>query len=325
MRRREFITLVAGGIAAWPLASRAQQPKAPVIGLLMVSSPLTDKARLEAFVRHLRELGWIDSRNICIETRFAEGRRERFVEAAAEFARLKVDVILTAGAAPVLIAKQAAPTTPIVFAIASDPVGTGLVTTLARPGGNITGLSYIGPDLAAKRIELTREVLGRLGRMAIMANRGAPGAMVEMREIQTTAGKVGLEIVPFEIEHADEIAAVFVGLKDRADALYVCADPLVNANRMRIVTSALEARVPTVFGERENIDVGGLFSYGPNVPDMFRRAAEFVDKILRGTKPADIPVEEPTKFEFIINLKTAKALGLAVPPSLLARADEVIE
>ena len=209
--------------------------------------------------------------------------------------------------------------------MASDPVGTGLVASLARPDGNVTGLSAVGPDLAAKRLELAREACSGIARLAIMANSGAAGAMAEMRETRGAASKLGLEVVSSEIQRAEEIAQAFVALKGRVDAVYVCADPLLNANRTRIVTSALDARLPTILGQREEVDAGGQMSYGPNVADMFRRAAVLVDKILRGTKPSDIPVEQPTRFDFVINLKTAKAIGLAISPSLLARADEVIE
>jgi putative tryptophan/tyrosine transport system substrate-binding protein len=324
MKRRQFITLL-GAAATWPLVARAQQRTMPVIGFFGVSTPSTDKLRLAAFVQRLRELGWTEGRTVTIEYRWAEGRTERFAEIVAELARLKVDVIVTAGAGPVFAVKQATSLIPIVFAIATDPVGTGIVASLARPGGNATGLSYLGRDLAAKRLELAREVLTGLARLAIVANSGAPGAIVEMREILTAASTVGLGVAPYEIQQREDIAPAFAALKDRADALYVCADPLVNANRIHIVTLALSARLPTIFGERENVDEGGLMSYGPNVPAMFRRAAELVDKILRGAKPGDIPVEQPTRFEFVINLKTARALGLEIPPTLLARADEVIE
>jgi putative ABC transport system substrate-binding protein len=323
MRRREFITLF-GGAAAWPLVAHAQQPM-PVVGLLNISTPSTEQLRVDAFIKRFGELGWNNGSTVVIESRWAEGRPERFAEIAAEFVRRKVNVVVTAGAGPVSAVRKATQLIPIVFAIASDPVGTGLVATLAQPGGNITGLSYMGTDLAAKRLELLRGVLTGFSRLAIMANSGAAGAMLEMRETQRTANTLGLETISLEIGTGDQIAPAIAMLTDRVDALYVCADPLINANRTRIVTAALSALLPTVFGERENIDAGGLISYGPNVPDMYRRAAEIVDKILRGTKPASIPVEQPTKFELVINLKTAKALGLDVPATLVSRADEVIE
>ena len=322
MQRREFIGLV-GGAAAWPLIAHAQQP-VPMVGLLNSTSS-SEQPRVDAFIKRFGELGWNNGRTVAIEFRWSEGRAERVAEIAAEFVRLKVNVIVTAGAGPVSAVRQVTQLIPIVFAIATDPVGTGLVTTLARPGGSTTGLSYMGTDLAAKRLELLRGIVAGFSRLAIMANSGAAGAMLEMHKTQTTATTLGLEAVSLEIGTGDQIAPAIAMLKNRADALYVCADPLINANRIPIVTSALSARMPTVFGERENVDAGGLMSYGPNVPDMYRRAAEMVDKILRGTKPADLPVEQPTKFELVINVKTAKALGLTVPPSLLARADEVIE
>jgi putative ABC transport system substrate-binding protein len=326
MRRRDFITLLGGAAAAWPVAARAQQPeKLPLVGVLGSASPSSQDRLVGGFGQRLRDLGWVEGRTVAIEVRWAEGRVERADEIAAEFARLKVNVIVTSAAVNILAAKRAAPNTPIVFAIATDPVGTGLVASLERPGGNITGLSYMGTDLAAKRVELLRAILTTLRRIAVMAYNGAPGAMLELREVQVTAGKVGLEAISVQITAADQIAQAIAGLQDRADALYVCPDPLILANRALIISSAFSARLPTLFGEREFVDAGGLMSYGPNVPDMFRRAAEIVDKILRGRKPADIPVEQPTKFELVLNLKTAKALNLDVPAQLQQLADEVIE
>jgi putative ABC transport system substrate-binding protein len=317
------MSLLAGAAATWPLATRAQ-PLIPLVGLLN-SEPSTERLRVDAFVKRLHELGWIEGRTVAIESRWAEGRPERIAEIAAELVRLKAAVIVTSGAGPVSAVRQATQIVPIVFAIATDPVGTGLVASLARPGGPITGLSYMGTDLAAKRLELLRAILTKLRRIAVMAHGGAPGAMLELREAQATAGRVGLEAISVQITAADQIAQAIAALRDRADALYVCPDPLINANRVSLVSSAFSARLPTVFGERENVDAGGLMSYGPNVPDMYRRAAEIVDKILRGKKPADIPVEQPTKFELILNLKTAKALDLDVPAQLQQLADEVIE
>ena len=289
------------------------------------ATPSAESQWVAAFVQRLRELGWIEGRTVAIEYRWAEGRSERFAEIAAEFVRLKVDVIVTSGTAAVVAAKQATSVIPIVFAAAGDPVGTGLVASLARPGGNVTGLSIQQTDLAGKRLELLREVVPGLRRLAIMANVGNPAAVLEMGEVQAAARTLGLEVATLEIRRAEDIAPAFEALKGRADALYVCADPLVNTNRIRINTLALGARLPTMHGIREYVEAGGLMSYGPNFPDLFRRAADYVDKILRGAKPADIPVEQPTKFDLVINLTTAKALGLDVPPTLLARADEVIE
>jgi ABC-type uncharacterized transport system substrate-binding protein len=325
VKRREFITLLGGAAAAWPLAARAQQPgKLPTIGFLG-ATPSIESQRVAAFVQRLRELAWTDGRNLAIEYRWAEGRNERYAAIAAEFVRLKVDVIVTSGTPPVLAAKQATAVIPIVFAAVSDPVGTGLVASLARPGGNVTGLSNQISDTSGKKLEFLREVAPGLRRLAILANVSNPAVALEMGEVQAAARTFGLEVTTSEIRRAEDIAPAFEALKGRADALYVCADPLVNTHRIRVNTLALAARLPTMLGYREYVEAGGLMSYGANFPDLFRRAADFVDKILRGAKPADIPVEQPTKFDLIINITTAKALGLEIPPTLLARADEVIE
>jgi putative tryptophan/tyrosine transport system substrate-binding protein len=239
--------------------------------------------------------------------------------------QLKVEVIVTAGTAAVVAAKQATSVIPIIFALGGDPVGTGLVASLARPGGNVTSLTQQSTDLAGKRVELLREVVPGLGRLATMANIGNPLAVLEMREVHAAARTLGLEVATSEIRRAEDIAPAFDALKGRADALYVVADPLVTSNRIRINTLALGARLPTMHGQNDNVEAGGLMSYGANFPDLYRRAADYVDKILRGTKPADIPVEQPTKFDLAINLTTAKALGLKIPESFLLRDDEVIE
>jgi ABC-type uncharacterized transport system substrate-binding protein len=325
MKRRKFITLLGGAAAAWPLAANAQQPgKLPTIGFLG-ATPSIESQRVTAFVQRLRELGWIEGRTIAIEYRWAEGRPDRFAEIAAEFVRLKVDVIVTVGTPPTLAAKQATAFIPIVFAASNDPVGTGLVASLARPGGNVTGQANQISDTIGKKLEFLREVVPDLRRLAIMANVGNPANVLEMAEAQATARTLGLEVTTSEIRRAEDIAPAFEALKDRADALYLCPDPLMNTNRTRINILAVGARLPTMHGLRDYVEAGGLMSYGPNFPDLWRRAGDFVDKILRGAKPADIPVEQPTKFDLIINLTTAKALGLDVPPTLLARADEVIE
>ena len=324
MKRREFITFLSGA-AWWPLFARAQQPaKLPSIGFLGTSTPSAQKQSVAAFVQRLRELDWIEGRTVAIEYRWADGRSERFAEIAAEFVRLRVDVIVTGGGAA-LAAKQATSVIPIVFAVANDPLSTGLVASLARPGGNVTGLSLQQPDLAGKRVELLSEVVARFRRLAIMANIGNPAAVREMGEVQATARTLGLEVAAFEIRRAEDIAPAFEAMKGRAEALYVCADALVNANLIRISSLAQAARMPTVYSAKEYVEAGGLMSYGANYPDQFRRAADYVDKILKGAKPAALPVEQPTKFDLVINLKTAKALGLTVPPGLLARADDVIE
>ena len=325
MKRREFIALL-GASAAYPFAARAQQrPGLPTVGLLGSTTPSAEAQRVAGFVQRLRELGWTEGQNIAIEYRWAEGRNERYREIVAEFVRLRVNVIVTQGTAAIIAAKEATSVIPIVFASANDPVGTGLVASLARPGGNVTGLANQSIDIAAKRLELFREVVPNFGSLAIMANIGNPGVVLEMREVHSAASTLGLKVVTLEIQRAEDIAHAFETLKGRAEALYVCVEPLVNSNRVLISTLALGAQLPTMYGLREYVQAGGLMSYGPNIPDQYRRAADYVDKILHGTKPGDLPVEQPTKFELAINLKTAKGLGLTVPPTLLARADEVIE
>jgi putative ABC transport system substrate-binding protein len=325
MKRREFITLL-GGAAASPLAARAQQAgKLPTIGFLGATNPSIESQRVAAFVLRLRELGWIDSRNLAIEYRWAEGRNERYAENAAEFVRLKVDVIVTEATPPTLAAKQATAVIPIVFAAVSDPVGTGLVASLARPGGNITGLANQTSDTAGKKLEFLREAVPDLRRLAIMANVGNPASVLEMGEAQAAARKLGLEVTTSEIRRARDIAPAFKALRERVDALYLCPDPLMNTNRTGVNILAVGVRLPTMHGVREFVEAGGLMFYGPNIPDQLRRVADIVDKILRGTKPSDIPVEQPTRFDLVINLTTATALGLEVPATLLARADEVIE
>ena len=324
MRRREFITLLGGATVSWPLTVQAQQAsKLPTIGFLGADasafSPWT-----AAFVGRLSELGWLEGKTIAIEYRWSQGRSERYAEIAAEFVRLKVDVIVTVGSA-VPIVRQATAAIPIVFAVGIDPVGSGLVASLAQPGGNVTGLSIQANELAGKRLEFARELVPQLHRLAIMFNVGNAQPVLEMGETQAAARMLGLEVAPVVIQRAEDIAPAFQGLKTRADALYVAVDQLIVANRTSILTSALGARLPTIFSTRDFVKGGALMSYGPSYTERFRRAADYVDKILRGAKPSDLPVEQPTKFELVINLTTAKALGLDVPPTLLARADEVIE
>jgi putative tryptophan/tyrosine transport system substrate-binding protein len=324
MKRREFITLL-GGAAAWPVSARAQQAtKLPTIGYLGSATLATESQRMAAFVQRLRELGWVEGRTVVIDYRWAEGRTERYAEIAAEFVRLKVDVIVTVGGA-VAAAKQATATIPIVFAGAGDPVGSGMVASLAQPGGNVTGLSVQSIDLAGKRLEILREIFPDVRRLAIIGNVEYAATVLEMGEAQAAARALGLEVARSEIRRAEDIAPAFEALKGAAQALYVCADATINANHARINTLALGARLPTMHGVREYVEAGGLMAYGPNLADLYRRAADYVDKILRGAKPADLPVEQPTKFDLVINLVTAQALGLTVPPTLLARADEVIE
>jgi putative ABC transport system substrate-binding protein len=326
VKRREFIALL-GGAVAWPVTARAQQPgKRPIVGFLGDSTPVGESERAAAFARRLHDLGWIEGRTIAIEYRWADGRSERLAEIAAEFAQLKVDIIVTAGTPAVMAAKQAAPVVPIVFAAAGDPVGAGLVTTLARPGGNVTGLSVLSVDLAGKRLDLLREAISNLGRLAIMGNVGNPIVVLELGELQAAARMLGLQVDTLEIRRSQDIAPTLEAVKGRADALLVCQDLLTRgSNRLRINTLALAARLPVMHASRELIEAAGLMSYGPNFVDLYRRAGDYVDKILRGAKPADLPVEQPTKFELVINLITARALGLTISPTLLARADEVIE
>ena len=325
-RRREFITLLGGAAAAWPLAARAQQPgKLPTIGLLIPGTPASHGQWFAVLVQRLRELGWIEGRTVAIEVRWAEGRVKGLAEIAAEFVRLKVDVIVTSGTPAVVQAMQATSVIPIVSAVMGDPVESGLVASLARPGGNITGLSVLAPDLGGKRLEFLREVVPGLRRLAFLGHVSNPIVVQEMGEVQAAAHTLGLDVVTLEIRGPEDIMPAFEALKSRAQALYIAGDPLVLTNRARINTLVLAARLPAVYGQREYVEPGGLMSYGPNFPELFRRVGDYVDKILRGAKPGDLPVEQPTKFDLIINLTTARALGLEVPPTLLARADEVIE
>lgn len=326
MRRREFFTLVGVATLVWPFTAHAQQRgKLPTIGFLVAGAPASHGPWFAALVQRLRELGWTDGHNVAIEYRWAEGRSERYAEIAAEFVRLKVDVIVTNGNASVAAAKRTTSVIPIVFGFAGDPLGSGLVASLARPGGNVTGLSLQQTDLAGKRLELLREVVPGIRRLAIFANTGNPAAVLEMGAVQAAARMLGLDTARLEIRRAEDIAPAFEALKDRSDALYVVGDPLVSTHRIRINTFAVAAHMPTMHGVREFVEAGGLISYGPSFLDLFRRAGDYVDKILRGAKPAELPVEQPTKFDLVINLTTAKALRLVVPPTMLARADAVIE
>ena len=325
MKRREFITLL-GGAAAWPVAVHAQQPgKLRTIGFSGLSTRSAESELVAAFAQRLHELGWIENRTMTIEYRWSEGRAERFAQIAAEFVRLKVEVIVASGTPLVLAAKQATSVIPIVFMRAGDPVANGLVASLAQPGGNVTGLSVQSRELAAKRLELLQEIVPGLRRVAILANVGNAFSIIELAEAQAVARTLGLEFDTLEIRRAEDIAPALESIKGRAEALDVIPDGLVDANKIRINTSALAARLPTVHGYRHYVEAGGLMSYGANLPDIYRRCADYVDKILRGATPGDIPVEQPTRFDLIINLTTAKGLGIEVPPTLLTRADEVIE
>jgi putative tryptophan/tyrosine transport system substrate-binding protein len=325
MLRRDFITLVGGTAAAWPLGARAQQQGMPAIGFLGTGTPSSWSQWTSAFVNRLHELGRIEGRTVRIEYRWAEGRNDRYAEIAAELVRLKVDVIVTQGTPSVLAAKQATSVIPIVFASAGDPVGNGLVETLARPKGNVTGLSSQAADNAPKRLELLREVVPTLRTLAVINNVGNPYSMREIGELQVAARTLNLDLAVSDIRRTEDIAPALDAIKRRAEAVFLVGDPLVITNLVRIATLAQSMQLPTMGGWREFVEAGCLMSYGSNMVDEFRRAADVVDRILRGAKPGDIPVEQPTKFELAVNLKTAKALGLTVPPSVLSRADEVIE
>jgi len=325
MQRREFIALV-GSAAAWPLTVRAQQQgKLPTIGFLGATTPSAQSQWTATFVQRLSELGWINGRTIAIEIRWAQGRTERYAEIAAEFVRLKVDVIVTGATGSVIAAKQATSVIPIVFTTVGDPVGNKLVVSLARPGGNVTGLSVQATDLSSKRLELLREVVPGFRRLAILANVGSPGVLLEVDELRTAVRALDIELAILEIRRPEEIAPVLEASRSRAEALYICPDPLVGSSRIRINTFALGARLPTMWAVRDSVEAGGLMSYGPNYSDLYRRAADYVDKILRGAQPRDLPVEQPITFDLVINLTTAKALGLDLPSILLARAGEIIE
>jgi len=326
MKRRAFIAMVGAAAAGLPLAARGQQAgKVPTVGFLGTPAAPIWKSYTAAFVQRLGELGWIDGRTVALEFRWAEGRNERFDEIAAEFVRLKVDVILTSGAA-VNAVKQATSTIPIVFAIGADPVGGGHVASLGRPGGNVTGMSLQATEVAGKRLEILREVVPGVRRLAVLGNFAYPASAVELAEVETTARALGYEVAKIEIRPDGDIDAAFASFEGKGDALYICGyDPFVNTYRIRINALANAARMPTVSGDRAFVQAGSLISYGPSFTEMFRRSADYVDKILRGAKPGELPVEQPTKFELIVNLKTAQALGLEIPPTFLARADEVIE
>ena len=329
LRRRQFLALLGGVAAAplvWPHDARAQQPaKLQTIGFLGATTPTIWSANVAAFLQRLRELGWIDGRNVAIEYRWAQGRDDRYAEFAAELVQRKADVIVTAGTTAVMAVKNATATVPIVFAAAGDPVRTGLVASLARPGGNVTGLSNLQTDLGGHRLELLREVVPRLQKVAVLGNFSSPLIALEMEGVQAAATKLGLEALRLEVRKAEDIVPSIEALKGTADALYVCSDPFLTTHRVRIVTLAISQKLPTMNAFREYVVAGGLLSYGPNFPDLFRRSGDYVDKILRGAKPADIPVEQPLKFDLVVNNTTAKALGLSISESFLLRANEVIE
>lgn len=323
MRRREFVAAV-GGAVAWPMVAKAQQAgRLPTIGFLG-ADPVAFAPWTAAFVAGLRDLGWIDGRTVAIEYRWSEGRTERYAEIAAEFVRKKVDVIVTVGSA-VPTVKQATATIPIVFAVAIDPVRSDLVSSLAKPGGNVTGLSLQAANLAGKRLEILRELIPQLRRLAVIFNSSNDQTVLEMSDTEAAARELKLDVARLEIRRMQDIAPVFETLNPPADALYVVVDQLVVTNFNRILTFALSSRLPMIYSTRDFVRSGGLMSYGPSYVDLFRRAADYVHRILQGTKPSDMPVEQPTRFELVLNLTTARALRLPVSEPFLLRVDEVIE
>jgi putative tryptophan/tyrosine transport system substrate-binding protein len=325
MRRREFITLLGGTAVAWPLTARAQQSgKMPRIGWLQ-PVPIPN-AWLKGFGQGLLEFGYVEGKNLSIEYRWGDGNFDRLPGMAAELVRLNVDVIISGNTAALLALQKATQTIPIVMLGPGDPVATGLVGSLAGPGGNITGVSLMGRELSGKRLELLKEVVPKLARVTVLSNPNNPAVVLALQETQAAAQTLDLTLQGVDIREPDDLdGALSVTVRERPDALVLLLDSMINSQRVRIAAFAVKHRLPSISPFREFAEAGGLMAYGASVPDLFRRSAYYVDKILRGAKPADLPIQQPTKFELVINLKTAKALGLLIPPSLLARADEVIE
>jgi ABC-type uncharacterized transport system substrate-binding protein len=328
MRRRSFITMLGGAVAAWPLAARAQQPAMPVIGFLHAASAETSAYRVAAFRQGLKETGYVEGQNVAIEYRWAEGRYDRFPELAAELVRRQVSVIVTPGN-PVAAnaAKAATSVIPIVFAVGADPVKLGLVANLARPGGNLTGINFFVTELAAKRLGLLRELLPTAARIAVLVNpNNRATAEATVKDVQAAADGLGLKVHILNAETISEIDAAFANLvRERADALFVAGDGFFNSRRVQLAMLAVRHLVPVTFTTREYAEAGGLMSYGTSFADTDRQVGIYAGRILNGAKPADLPVVQSSKFEFVINLQAARMLGLEVPPTLLARADEVIE
>ena len=329
MRRRDFLKALSGAAMAplvWPNDALAQQARpSTTIGFLGATTPTIWSANVTAFQNRLRELDWIDGRNVSIEYRWAQGRDDRYAEFASEFVQRKVDIIVTAGTTAVIALKKATSAIPIVFAAAGDPVRTGLVSSLSRPGGNVTGLSNLQTDLGGRRLSLLREIQPNVKRVAVLGNFDNPLIALEMEGVKEDGARLGLETFKLHVTKAEEIVPAIQSLKGVADALYICSDPFLTTHRVRINTLAIAQKLPTVNAFREYVVAGGLLSYGPNFPDLFRRSVDYVDKILRGAKPADIPVEQPVKFDLVINNTTAIAIGLTIPEQFLMRANEVIE
>jgi putative tryptophan/tyrosine transport system substrate-binding protein len=326
MQRRDFIKVIGGSAAAWPFAARAQRPsKLPTIGVLGPTTSSVAGQWTAALAQRLRELGWIEGHTVAIEYRWAQGNSERAAEIVGEFTRLKVDVIVTPDLRMAIVAKQMTQVIPIVFVANRDPVAEGLVASLARPGGNATGLSTQLSKLAAKRIELLREATPGLSRMAVLIDPSNPGVSADMIEVQAAARTLGIEIVICEIRQVENIAPAFEAITGRVQALTVMPGRLTFDNPILINTLALAARLPTIYAFRAPVESGGLMFYGANFQDLSRRAADYVDKILRGAKPGDLAVQQPIKFELVINLRTARELGLEIPPRLIVLANELIE
>jgi ABC-type uncharacterized transport system substrate-binding protein len=326
IRRRDFIAAAAGA-AAWPMAAPAQQSaKVPRIGFLFYGSPGPPSPELDAFQQGLRELGYIEGQNVTVEYRFARGQVERLPELAGELVRLKLDAVVAPATPASVAAKQATSTIPIVFAGVADAVGAGLISNLARPGGNVTGLTSISAELGGKRLELLKGVVPNTSRVAVLHNPADPSNMLLLKELQAAAPALGLTLQPVEVRNPGEFAGAFAAMtRERADAFFGAAGILTFEHRDSIVNLAAESRIPAMWGHRQFVEAGGLMSYAVNFYDQVRRAAGYVDQILKGAKPGDLSVQQPTKFEFILNLKTARTLGLSLPPAPLALADEVIE
>ena len=325
--RRSFLTLLGGAAVAWPVTAGAQQnQRAHRIGFMGNSTAELEANLVGPFRDGLRALGYEEGRNVIIEFRWADGKYDQFPALVAELLAAKVDVIITAGTPATLAIKKATSTVPLVFIAVGDPVGTGVVPNLGRPGGNITGLSSIAPDLEGKRLELLREVVPKLSHVAFFLNPANAFHTASMRQARVAAQSLGIKLQPMEVNKSEQLDGAFASIvKEKPDALLILADRIFLHNRKRMMEFAIQQRLPSVNAYRELVEAGGLISYGPSYEDMHRRAAVYVDKILKGTKPADLPIEQPTKFTLLINLKTAKTLGLTVPPTLVARADELIE
>jgi putative ABC transport system substrate-binding protein len=325
-RRMVVFVLFIAVLALTHLAHAQQAKKVPRIGFLATVSPSTILARVEAFRQGLRELGYVEGKNIVIEYRYAEGKLDRLSELAAELVRLKVDVIVTAGPVPTRAAKEVTVTIPIVMGFDDDPVGSGFVASLARPGGNITGLSTLSPEISGKQLELLKEIIPKLSRVAVLGTSTRPGNAQELREVELAAGALGVKLQYVDVLSPKDIEPAFqAARKGRADALLVLGSPVLISYRKQLVDLAVKNRLPAIYNRSEFVEDGGLMTYGVSVTDLFRRAATYVDKILKGAKPADLPIEQARKFELVINLKAAKQIGLTIPPNVLARADKVIK